>query len=152
MDDCPNALFCLFCSQNGTPPSKAPPHGGSLTDPLKEGVQLPASSFILIHYTHMQLSSWNGVMKSNAQIYCCHGKVALSEAYNYYQLRNLSGTRYNLVPGPCVHPMYAIFLCNALIQRRIGLILVCRYSSTSCICAPGSSDWSPSSPSTSNPQ
>ena len=31
---------------------------------------------ILIHYTHMQLSSWNGVIKSNSQIYCCHGRVA----------------------------------------------------------------------------
>ena len=29
-------------------------------------------SFILIHYTHMQLSSWNGVIKSNSQIYCYH--------------------------------------------------------------------------------
>jgi len=37
--------------------------------------------FHLIHYTHMQLSSWNGVMKSNSQIYCCHGRVALTKAY-----------------------------------------------------------------------
>ena len=74
-------------------------------------------SFILIHYTHMQLFSWNGVIKSNSQIYCYHGRVALSKAYNCYQLRGLSGTRNNLVPGPCVHPMYALFLCNALIQR-----------------------------------
>ena len=37
-------------------------------------------SFILIHYTHMQLSSWNGVRKSNSQTYCCHGRVAPSKA------------------------------------------------------------------------
>ena len=41
--------------------------------------------FLLIHYTHMQLSSWNGVIKSNSQIFCCHGRVALSKAYNCYQ-------------------------------------------------------------------
>ena len=46
----------------------------------------PQTSFILMHYTHMQLSSWNGVIKSNSQIYCCHGRVALSKAYNYYHL------------------------------------------------------------------
>jgi hypothetical protein len=39
-----------------------------------------ALGFILIHYTHMQLSSWNNVIKSNSQIYCCHGRVALSKA------------------------------------------------------------------------
>ena len=35
----------------------------------------------------MSLYSWNGVIKSNSQIYCCHGRVALSEAYSYYQRR-----------------------------------------------------------------
>ena len=30
--------------------------------------------------------TWNGVIKSNSQIYCCHGRVALSKAYNYYQV------------------------------------------------------------------
>ena len=35
-------------------------------------------SFILIQYTHMQLSSWNGVMESNFQIYCSAGAVALA--------------------------------------------------------------------------
>ena len=88
----------------------------------------------------------------NSQIYCYHGRVALSKAYHYYQRRGLSKTQNNLVPGPCVHSMYALFLCNALIQRRIESILVCRYSSTSCVCTPGSSDWSPSPPSTSPPQ
>ena len=49
--------------------------------------ELTASSlgFNLIHYTHMQLSSWNGVIKSNSQIYCCHGRVALSKAKPYQQ-------------------------------------------------------------------
>ena len=32
----------------------------------------------------------SGVIKSNSQIYCCHGGVALSKAYNYYQRRALS--------------------------------------------------------------
>ena len=30
-----------------------------------------------LHYTRMQ-PSWNVVIKSNSQIYCCHGRVALS--------------------------------------------------------------------------
>jgi len=28
----------------------------------------------------------NGVIKSSSQIYCCHGRMALSKTYNYYQL------------------------------------------------------------------
>ena len=32
----------------------------------------------------------NGVIKSSSQIYCCHGRVAASKAYNYYQLREVS--------------------------------------------------------------
>ena len=52
-------------------------------------VDLSAFGFNLIHYTHMQLSSWDGVMKSNPQFYCCHEMVALSKAYNYYQRRKL---------------------------------------------------------------
>jgi len=32
----------------------------------------------------------NGVIKSSSQIYCCHGRVALKKAYNYYQLRQIS--------------------------------------------------------------
>ena len=37
----------------------------------------------------------------------------------------------NLVPAPCVHSIYALLLCNALILWRIGTILVCCYSSAS---------------------
>ena len=36
-------------------------------------------------------------MKSSSQIFCCHGRVALSKAYNYYQLRQLSWPWNNLV-------------------------------------------------------
>jgi len=28
----------------------------------------------------------HGVIKSSSQIYCCRGRVALSKAYNYFQL------------------------------------------------------------------
>ena len=45
----------------------------------------------------MQLSSWNGVIKSNSQIYCCHERVALSKAYNYYQRRELSGAWFQVL-------------------------------------------------------
>ena len=40
-----------------------------------------------LYCTHM--STFNGVIKLRSQIYCCHGRVALSKAYNY-QVRQLS--------------------------------------------------------------
>ena len=39
---------------------------------------------------HSQVTFRNGLIKSNSQIYCCHGRVTLSKAYDYYQRRELS--------------------------------------------------------------
>ena len=42
----------------------------------------------------------NGVIKLNSQMYCCHGRVAPAQAYNFYQRRELSWAWNNLVPEP----------------------------------------------------
>jgi len=43
-------------------------------------------NFLFITLT-CNAETWNGVIKSSSQIYCCHGRVALSKAYDHYQLR-----------------------------------------------------------------
>ena len=49
------------------------------------------------------------MIKSNSQIYCCHERVALSKAYNYYQRRELSGTWFQvLVSTRGTHYFYAM--------------------------------------------
>ena len=51
------------------------------------------ASIIIINFLFITLTcnaeTWNGVTKSNSEIYCCHGRVALSKAYKYNQLREL---------------------------------------------------------------
>ena len=52
---------------------------------------------IIINVLFITLT-WNPPgMESNSQICCCHRRVALLKAYNFYQLRELSGTWNNLV-------------------------------------------------------
>ena len=66
------------------PGSHALRMAGPVSDPrLRSTHQLSASAFILIHYIHMQLSSWNGVIKSNSQIYCYHGRVLHPSCLRY---------------------------------------------------------------------
>ena len=38
------------------------------------------------------------MIKPNSQIYCCHGRVALSQAYNYYQFLDLLAPRGTTAP------------------------------------------------------
>jgi len=45
---------------------------------------------IIIHVLFIALTTLNGAIKSSSQIYCCHGRVALSKTYSCYQLRKLS--------------------------------------------------------------
>ena len=108
-----------------------------------------SSSFSSLSHAYVNLE-WRDTIKLPNLL--LPRKVALSKAYNYYLLQQFSWPWNNLVSGPWVHPMYEVLLCNALIRWRNGSILVYCYSSASCVCAPGSSGWSPSPTSTLPPQ
>ena len=74
--------------------------------------------------------TWNGVIESSCQIYCCHGRVALSKAYNYYQLREISwhqATQDGRTPdGACKErPSILCFILEASIYFFIASVYQC---------------------------